>query len=649
MTSEFDKIADIEEIVKGQAGFKKRYSDIEVIGEGGMGKVFRARDNKLAKLVAIKFLHSNADNMTILRFQQEARALSRLNHQFIVQVLDFQHSEEGELFLVLEYVNGKSLESILEEKGALSFSDAIRYGIQLCDALDHAHVREIVHRDLKPSNILIDADNNVRILDFGIAKLLSDNLFGTLTRPGQMMGTPLYMSPEQVRGEDTDSRTDIYGLGVILYAMLAGRTPWDGDQLVVMFRDKASGEPPSLGDCIGETAAANALDRIVSTALRNDPDNRFQTMKEFREALCEVVVDPLELKQIIALPTTVRKAKKVTPLTVSIAALALCLLSGVSYSLLTVYSKVKAPINADLKKVAAPNTSLSTYDVVQLARADSDPKAATGHSSYTTHPSKKKDPDGFFQQTERRDQRDFWFAHPSVNDETLAKLSPRIQELSLLGNKNITDTGLRAIPAGQLKKIDLTETNITGESLKIIARMKNLRWIRLDRTAVTDVDLKHLEPLSKGLLQLDLDECKGFTDSGLNFVLNHFPNLYGLHIGDTKVSEDGIRSLSKHPNLRDLWLSSLPVTDDDLRALQSLNLRLLDLSDCIQITDDIFTIFANHRELIYLELISCPKITADGVALWKKSHPHCTLHWQNTGEAKTLTDSGLFEAPEPIE
>ncbi len=149
MTSEFDNNTDdIEAILADQVDFKTRYSGLEVIGKGAMGKVFRAYDKKLAKPVAIKFLHSHVDPNIVLRFQQEARALSKLNHQFIVRVFDFQLSEDGELFLVMEYVEGKSLESVLQENGRLPFADAIRYTIQLCDALEHAHSNEIVHRDL---------------------------------------------------------------------------------------------------------------------------------------------------------------------------------------------------------------------------------------------------------------------------------------------------------------------------------------------------------------------------------------------------------------------------------------------------------------------------------------------------------------------
>ncbi len=652
MTSEFDKIEDIQAIVKGQFDFKKRYSNLEVLGEGGMGKVFRAYDKKLAKLVAIKFLHSHADFKTILRFQQEARALSRLSHQFIVNILDFRHSEDGELFLVMEYVEGKSLESILQEKGQLLFADAIRYTIQLCEALEHAHLREIVHRDLKPGNILIDANNNVRILDFGLAKLVHyEDPFGTMTRPGQMIGTPLYMSPEQVLGEATDLRADVYGLGTILYAMLAGRTPWDGEQVVVMFREKISGELPSLWPWIGETHTANQLDRIVATALRRDPDQRFQSMKQFREELCAVVENPVEMKQITA-KSGVRKPRWLTRKTLLVAAAAAAgfILFICPAWFFSFYSS--RPIDANLAKVAEPLSGFSEYDVVQRTPVESTIAKETAEQQPSASTRRKtKEPEqipGFFRQTERKEQLGFWFARPYVNDEMLARLDPRIQELSLEGNTRVTDEGLRAIPAGQLKRIDLTETNITDESLKIVAQMQNLYWIRLNNTAITDGGIKNLAPLAKELQRLDVDQCKGFTNSSLQFVLDTFPNIYALQIGDTSVTRSGIKQLEGHQNLRELWLSSIGATDDDIRSLGHLNLRLLDLTLCPQLTDEIFNILA-EQNLGNLDLIGCPKITANGVNAWKKRHPRTEVNWQDEKEADSLTESGLLDAPEQVE
>ncbi len=646
MTSEFDKIEDIESIVKGRFDFKKRYSDLEVLGEGGMGKVFRAYDKKLDKLVAIKFLHSHADFKTILRFQQEARALSRLSHPFIVNVLDFQHSEDGELFLVMEFVAGKSLESMLQEKGPLVFADAIRYTIQLCEALEHAHLRDIVHRDLKPGNILIDADNNVRILDFGLAKLFSyEDPFGTMTRPGQMIGTPLYMSPEQVLGDATDLRADVYGLGTILYAMLAGKTPWDGAELVVMFQEKVYGEPPSLKSWIGETHTATQLDKIVATALQRDPDQRFQSMEQFREELFGVVENPVEMKQIFG-PTGVHKRHWRTKNNAIILGVTLFLSAAGLGGLYSFYSR---PIKVTLAGVAEPKSAYSEYNVVKSKSAESSSSAEQN----LPEPSRKKtkEPEeipGYFKQTERKEQLGFWFAKPEINDEMLANLDPRINELSLEGNKLVTDKGLKAIPPQRLKKIDLTETKITDESLKIIGQMQNLTWLRLNNTAITGNGIKNLAPLGPHLERLDVDQCKGFDDSSLQFALATFPNIYALHIGDSSVTRSGIRLLSGHANLREVWLSSLDATDDDIRAISDLKLRLLDLSSCPQLTNNIFNILA-EVDLKNLDLIACPKITANGAAPFLKRHPLCEVNYQDLKEADSLTESGLLDAPEQLE
>lgn len=648
MNSEFDNnIDDIDAIVHDKLDFKTRYSDLEVIGKGAMGKVFRAYDKKLAKVVAIKFLHSQFDPDTVLRFQQEARALSKLNHQFIVKVFDFQ-LEDDELFLVMEYVEGKSLESILKEKGKLPFADAIHYTMQLCNALEHAHSNEIVHRDLKPSNVLINVNNNVRILDFGIAKLLQkEDHFGTLTRPGQMIGTPLYMSPEQVRGEAADARSDIFGLGMMLYAMLAGHVPWEEEQVVVIFREKLAGEVPPVKTWIGDTKAARELDRIVAIALRSDPDQRFQTMSEFREALSEVAIEPVEVKQ--AAKPIQNRPNLLTRKNVLFVGVICSFASGALFLLYSIYADMRAPIKTTPENQLAHFSSQSPYGVVEPPVGSPTAKSPQPQKHTTIHNKRTNEIPGFFKQTEIKEQLDFWFAQRFVDDEMLSEIDPRIDQLSLDGNKRFTDAGLRSIPVRQLVSIDLTETNINDDTLKTLAGMKNLTWIRLDRTVITDSGIKYLAPLGKQLVRLDVDQCRGFTDSGLKYVLNTFPNLFALHIGDTSVTSSGIKLLGAHRNLRELWLSSLRTTDDDVKVLESLDLVLLDLSGCPQITDKIFDILDEQPHLSYFEMGGCPKITASGVAKWKKRHPHAIVHWQDAKEADILTESGLIDAPEQLE
>ena len=194
-----------------------------LVGAGGMGQVFRATDTRLHRTVAIKILPRDkvGDPDRKYRFLQEARAASALNHPNIVTLHDIAN-DGGVDYLVMEYVEGKSLDTLITAKG-LPLADAIGYATQIATALGAAHAAGIVHRDIKPANVIVTSESQVKVLDFGLAKLAeSEGSEQTLTAPGAIVGTPAYMSPEQAAARPLDHRTDIFSLGVMLYEMLAG-------------------------------------------------------------------------------------------------------------------------------------------------------------------------------------------------------------------------------------------------------------------------------------------------------------------------------------------------------------------------------------------------------------------------------------------
>jgi serine/threonine-protein kinase len=201
------------------------YTILHEIGEGGMGKVYLAENQVIGQQVAIKILDPILARNPDLRerFAQEARIQVALQHQNIVRVLNAQSSDELS-FLIMEYIEGQSLDKVLKRRGKLSVDESIKIFAQVLDAVGYAHDKGIIHRDLKPSNIMVCADGSTKVTDFGIAKVLGDT---NLTRTGTSMGSPDYMSPEQVLGKkDIDHRTDIYSLGATLYEMLTGRPPF---------------------------------------------------------------------------------------------------------------------------------------------------------------------------------------------------------------------------------------------------------------------------------------------------------------------------------------------------------------------------------------------------------------------------------------
>ena len=263
------------------------YEVIASIGAGGMGEVFRARDTRLNRDVAIKVLPKEFANEPdrLRRFQQESKTLAALNHPNILTIHD-AGVQEGRPYLVSELLEGKTLREELNG-GALVLRKATDYALQIAHGLAAAHSRGIIHRDLKPENIFITKDGRVKILDFGLAKLQEnfkshiDEAAPTLvqtTEPGRVMGTPAYMSPEQVRGEVADHRSDIFSFGCVLYEMLSGRRAFRRDTSVQSMNAVLSEDPPDLGTA--NTDAPPLLERVVHRCLEKDPDLRFQSARD---------------------------------------------------------------------------------------------------------------------------------------------------------------------------------------------------------------------------------------------------------------------------------------------------------------------------------------------------------------------------------
>ena len=298
------------------------YTIQELIGAGGMANVYKAKCHRLNRLVAVKVLKSDLaeDADFRRRFRDESQAVAMLSHPNIVSVYDVGHSGETE-YIVMELIEGETLKQRMAEHGVFSATEALHYATQICKALQHAHAHGIVHRDIKPQNIMVLRDGSVKVADFGIACLA--NSANTLTQ--EALGSVHYMSPEQARGDRTDARSDIYSAGVVLYEMLTGRLPFEGDNAVSVAIQHLSSVPLSPREINPDVP--EALELICMKAMASDLEKRYASademladLEEFRknpEVDLDFTIEDLhretvdEPTQYIPAVHTVSKAQKV--------------------------------------------------------------------------------------------------------------------------------------------------------------------------------------------------------------------------------------------------------------------------------------------------------------------------------------------------
>ncbi|MFH1941556.1 MAG: protein kinase [bacterium] len=257
------------------------YKIVEKLGEGGMGVVYKAQDTKLDRFVALKFLpsHIDAAEEEKTRFMNEARATSALDHANICTIYEINETDDGRMFIAMGYYEGETLKQKLKD-GALEEDEAVDIALQIAIGLARAHEAGVTHRDVKPANIIVTNRGEVKILDFGLAKLAGQ---ARVTRVGTTLGTAAYMSPEQAKGEDVDHRTDIWALGVILYEMLTGELPFKGEYEAAVAYSILNEEPESMTALRPEVY--EGLERLVKKALAKNPTGRFQKMEELAKEL----------------------------------------------------------------------------------------------------------------------------------------------------------------------------------------------------------------------------------------------------------------------------------------------------------------------------------------------------------------------------
>lgn len=270
-----------------------KYKIVEVLNAGGMGIVFKARQKVMDRDIALKLLPPELakDEVNLQRLEREAKALAQLNHPNIIATYDFGLTDTAQGYLAMEYVEGLSLDELLEKVGILKPGRAVYIFKQIADGIRFAHQKGIVHRDLKPQNIMLTdivSKDQVKILDFGIARIAQDSK--RLTRVGEVVGSPIYMAPEQCMGEAADGRADVYAFGVLMFRALTGHFPHMGPNLHETFMSKCTKDPPYFKDVAPRLQLPLELENICRKCLQRKPDDRYQQMEQVRDDLERIMM-----------------------------------------------------------------------------------------------------------------------------------------------------------------------------------------------------------------------------------------------------------------------------------------------------------------------------------------------------------------------
>ncbi|MBX9668828.1 MAG: protein kinase [Candidatus Obscuribacterales bacterium] len=489
------------------------YVAIEELGRGGMGIVYRCKDLRLDRDVAVKVIGWSLSDSQVVRFHQEARALAKLQHPNILAIENFAHSDDGSLFLVMELLKGKRLSDIIESKEDIPFVQALEVFIQICNGLSHAHNRDILHRDIKPSNIFLDDTKydtaHVTITDFGLAKLVTEDQ--RLTKTGISIGSPPYMSPEQANGSNVDERSDLYAVGCLMFEVLSGDKPFSGSSIPHILMKHAKEPPPRLSEQVPEKSFPSEIDTIISTCLAKSPADRFQSVSELGEALQKLLNRSsrryadgtgfsgsysqqtlMEKSNLSGQDQSQRHSKLGLHVVLSLLVLGILTIAGAGWLIFADRSNEsdlppEEPYLTDStgdEDIPPPEETIKTETKKQTPLVVINRRDARKHLEELLARYREKDGAAF---------PSISLARSDVRDKDLELLEGLpIKKLNLFRTA-ITDSGLEHLSKlPQLEELDLGITKITDEGVKLLRQFPSLKTIRLTSTAITDAGVSEL-------------------------------------------------------------------------------------------------------------------------------------------------------------
>jgi serine/threonine protein kinase len=566
---------------------------VRKLGEGGMGAVYLAREKSTGEEVALKLIHKQllTDPKMIQRFNQEAIAVRGLVHPNHVCLRDSDVPLQGSPYIVMDYIHGIDLATVIARHGPLSPAEALDVFIQVTDALAYAHGKGIIHRDVKPSNIIISlgADKLVKVVDFGIAKMLKTVKRTELTEESEIIGTPYYMSPEQCQGDPMDARSDVYSTGCVLYEVLCGRPPFAQRNPVKVILQHLHEQAKSFREANSTLRAPAGLEEVVLKCLEKRPEDRYQSARELCRDLIAVRAGRRP-KARSRIRIRVKHAKTMAIVLLSLAV-------GAGATLLVTHSSV----NTGAPSVPAPAPVPRGSDATVPDSSD-----INSAGSY------------FFGKANKSALAKRIFADKN-------KTVLRADEFNAL-----SDADMPAIAEQHnLRLVNLYGTSISSKSLKYLANLP-LKLLVLSNTNISDNEVDQVAKI-KTLQSLCVDDTKVTGDflAGINTL----PHLDTLHIRGAQIRDRDLHLLSPLTTLRDLDVSFDKIGDVGAKELAALPVDTLDLRED-DITDEGLKALARSKSLRCLSLAGCANITAAGVESLAQL-PMVALNVHNTSISKS--------------
>lgn len=626
-----------------------RYKIISLIGQGGMGTVYLCEQIYLGTRLALKVLDSDGlTSVAIRRFQQEAKVIVSLEHHNIVTVHDFGVIGDRFPFFTMDYLEGQSLAEILTKKGTFSAQDALPIIKEVCAGLSHAHAQGIVHRDIKPSNIMILDDPNhpknkrVCLVDFGIAKFSSTSGAEeqSLTKTGEVFGSPLYMSPEQCAGEPVDARADIYSLGCVLFEMLSGTPPFLGaTAFTTMVQHYTRDKPPTLKEATLGKEFPQTIEKIVAKMLNKNVHHRYQSMLAVSQDLSDIEAG-LDPRNAESIPISHNKdaSKNLPVIFVSTAAAVLIALVASYFAFQTISSQrsnASSTMNSS-REMFNGSITTTTVNSNNSSNESNNNTNSTGTTTATNNDDGRFPPEDNVVFAEHPDMisriarpisaevLDDILAHPDpdnkldlrmriVTSEDLEKIGKtswidnfqakgakvsnpamfNLRKLKLwnlnLNSSNFNDIGAKGIAKmNSLKILNVGSTEVSDVGMQDISALKGLEKLELDGTEVTAQSMRALSNC-KSLNWLSMRSVKTLHDEDLNQLQSR--NLQFLSIEDTSIGDKSIPSIVKMPSLKTICLGQ---SDVSLQGVEKL-LKMKGLKNIYYIANDKISVDAWKR------------------------------------------------------